>query len=96
MKEHGMSDVWQKMKEVISDKFFEIGNLLITPQTRLGDIPYWDSMSAVNLQILLHETFHVELPLELFHDNTTFNEMITLVEQPEQIPDAVRRFRERS
>lgn len=91
-----MSDVWQKMQEVISNDFFETGNLLITPQMRLGDVPYWDSMSAVNLQILLHETFHVELPLELLHDDTTFNEMITLIKQPEQIAEAVKRFRERS
>jgi acyl carrier protein len=91
-----MSNVWQKMIEVMSNDFFETDNLMITPQTRLGEVPYWDSMAAVNLQILLHETFQVELPLELLRDNTTFNEMITLIEQPDQIPEAARRFRERN
>lgn len=84
------------MKEVISDNLFEIGDILITPQTKLGEIPDWDSMAAVNLQMLLHETFHVELPLELLHENTTFSEMITLMEQPDRISEAVRTFRERN
>jgi acyl carrier protein len=91
-----MSDVLRKMKEVIAANLFEIGDLLITPQTRLGEIPDWDSMAAVNLQMLLNETFHVELPLELLHENTTFSDMITLMEQPDQISEAVRRFRERN
>jgi acyl carrier protein len=91
-----MNDVWLKMKEVISDNLFEIGDILITPQTKLGEIPDWDSMAAVNLQMLLHETFHVELPLELLHENTTFSEMITLMEQPDRISEAVRTFRERN
>ena len=91
-----MSDALQKMKEVIAANLFEIGDLLITPQTRLGEIPDWDSMAAVNLQMILNETFHVELPLELLHENTTFSEMITLMEQPDQISEAVRRFRERN
>jgi acyl carrier protein len=91
-----MSDVLRKMKEVIAANLFEIGDLLITPQTQLGEIPDWDSMAAVNLQMLLNETFHVELPLELLHENTTFSDMITLMEQPDQISEAVRRFRERN
>lgn len=91
-----MSDILRKMKEAIAANLFEIGDLLITPQTRLGEIPDWDSMAAVNLQMLLNETFHVELPLELLHENTTFSDMITLMEQPDQISEAVRRFRKRN
>jgi acyl carrier protein len=91
-----MNDVWQKMKAVLVDNFFEIGDILITPETKLSEIPDWDSMAAVNLQILLHDTFHVDLPLELLHDDTRFNELITLMEQPDKIPEAVRIFRERN
>ena len=91
-----MNDVWQKMKEVLVDNLFEIGNLLITRETRLGEIPDWDSMAAVNLQILLHDTFHVDLPLDLLHEETTFSELITLMEHPEMLSEAVRRFRERN
>ena len=91
-----MNDVWQKMKAVLVDNFFEIGDILITPETKLSEIPDGDSMAAVNLQILLHDTFHVDLPLELLHDDTRFNELITLMEQPDKIPEAVRIFRERN
>jgi acyl carrier protein len=91
-----MNDVWQKMKAVLADNLFEIGDILITPETKLGEIPDWDSMAAVNLQILLHETFHVDLPMELLHEFATFSEIIALMEQPDTIPEAVRQFRERN
>jgi acyl carrier protein len=91
-----MNDVWQKMKAVLADNLFEIGDILITPETKLGEIPDWDSMAAVNLQILLHETFHVDLPMELLHECATFSEIIALMEKPDTIPEAVRQFRERN
>ena len=89
-----MSDSWQKMNEVILDYLFEIGDLLITPETKLGDIPDWDSIAAVNLQMLLQETFHVELPLDLLREDTTLSELITLTEQSDKISEAERRFKE--
>jgi len=91
-----MNDVWDKIKTVLEDNLFEIGDILITPETKLGEIPDWDSMAAVNLQILLHETFHVDLPMELLHEFTTFRELIALMEHPDMIPDAVRQFRVRN
>lgn len=91
-----MNDIWQKMKDVLLDNFFEIGNGSITPETKLGEIPDWDSMVAVNIQILLHDTFHVDLPLELLHEDTIFKDLIMLMEQPDKIPEAVRKFRERN
>ena len=91
-----MNNVWKKMKTVLVDNLFEIADILITPETKLGEIPDWDSMAAVNLQILLHETFHVDLPMELLHEFTTFSELIALMEHPDKIPEAVRQFRERN
>lgn len=80
-----MSDSWLKMNEVILDYLFEIGDVTITPETKLSELPDWDSIAAVNLQMLLHETFHVDVPLDLFRENTTLSELITLVESPDQI-----------
>jgi len=84
------------MKEVLLDNFFEISDGLIAPETKLGEIPDWDSMVAVNLQILLHDTFHVDLPLELLHENTIFNDLIMFMEQPDKIPAAMKEIRERN
>jgi acyl carrier protein len=91
-----MNDAWFKIKTILEDNLFEIGDILITPETKLGEIPDWDSMAAVNLQILLHETFHVDLPMELLQEFTTFRELIALMEHPDKIPEAVRQFRERN
>ena len=84
------------MKQVLLDNFFESGDGSITPETKLGEIPDWDSMEAVNLQILLHDTFHVDLPLELLQEYTTFSELIRFMEQPDMISEALRNFRERN
>jgi acyl carrier protein len=91
-----MNDAWLKIKTILEDNLFEIGDVLITPETKLGEIPDWDSMAAVNLQILLHETFHVDLPMELLQEFTTFRDLIALMEHPDKIPEAVRQFRERN
>jgi acyl carrier protein len=91
-----MNDIWQTMKQVLLDNFFESGDGSITPETKLGEIPDWDSMEAVNLQILLHDTFHVDLPLELLQEYTTFSELIRFMKQPDMISEAVRNFRERN
>ena len=80
-----MSETWQKMNEVILDYLFEIDDVAIRPEMKLSELPDWDSIAAVNLQMLLHETFHVDLPLDLFREDTTLSELITLVEQPDQI-----------
>jgi acyl carrier protein len=84
------------MKGVLLDNFFEISDGTITPETKLGEIPDWDSMVAVNLQILLHDTFDVDLPLELIHEDLVFNDLVMLVERPDKIPEAVRTSKERN
>ncbi len=91
-----MNNVWQKMKAALADNLFETGDFPITGETRLGEIPDWDSMAAVNLQIILHDTFQVDLPLDLLHEDTTFSELITLMEQPDKLSEALRKFRQRN
>ena len=84
------------MKQALLENFFESGDGSITLETKLGEIPDWDSMAAVSLQMILHENFHVELPLELLQEYTTFSELIRFMEQPDMISEAVRNFRERN
>lgn len=87
-----MSEVWKIMNEIILDYLFEIGDISITPETKLGEIPDWDSISAVSIQMLIHETFHVELPLELLREDTTLSELIMLVEKSDKISEPINKF----
>ncbi len=91
-----MTDLWNQLKAVLLEEFLEIADAAaVTEKTKLGEIPNWDSMAAVNLQILINEIFQVELPLDLFQDETTFEELIGFIQEPETIADAMRRFNER-
>jgi len=80
-----MNEVFHKINEVITDYLFDIGNISINPDTRLGDLPDWDSISAVSIQMMIHEHFQVDLPLELFHNDATFGELITHVRNSDRI-----------
>lgn len=91
-----MTDLWDKLKAVLLEEFLEIEDAAaVTEKTKLGEIPNWDSMAAVNLQILINELFQVDLPLDLFQDETPFEELIGFIQEPETIADAMRRFNER-
>lgn len=91
-----MSEVWQKMNEIILDYLFEIGDISLTPETKLGEIPDWDSISAVSIQMLIHETFQVDLPLDLLREETTLRELIMLVEHPDKISETIEKFQGRN
>lgn len=64
------------IKEAILDIFPEAGDMAIESDTRLGDIPEWDSMNAVNLQTYLEKRCPVSIPLELLIEDTTVGELI--------------------
>jgi len=92
-----MTDLWNQLKAVLLEEFLEIADATaVTEKTKLAEIPNWDSMAAVNLQILINEIFQVELPLDLLQDEATFEELIGFIREPETIADAMRRFHERS
>jgi hypothetical protein len=42
-----MGDIFGDIKEGLNEIFPEIGDMEITTETRLGEIPDWDSMSSV-------------------------------------------------
>ncbi|HOO40821.1 MAG TPA: hypothetical protein PK425_10620 [Syntrophales bacterium] len=90
-------DLWDKLKAVLLEEFLEIEDAAaVTEKTKLGEIPNWDSMAAVNLQILINELFQVDLPLDLLQDEATFEELIGFIHEPETIADAMRRLNGRS
>jgi len=92
-----MYEVWEKLKTVLMEEFLEAGDMTaVTEKTKLAEIPNWDSMAAVNLQILINETFHLDLPLDLLPDEATFEDLIGFIRAPETITDAMRKLNGRS
>lgn len=63
------------IKEAILDIFPEVGGMAIDSDTRMGDIPEWDSMNAVNLQTYLEKRCAVNIPLEILIEDTTVGEL---------------------
>ncbi|MFA6413655.1 MAG: acyl carrier protein [Syntrophales bacterium] len=83
-----MADTLKKLKEGFEDLFPEVENIAITVETRLGDIPDFDSMAAVNLQTFIAENFNVAIPLDLLGEDTTLKEIVDLIENPGKLAAA--------
>jgi acyl carrier protein len=71
-----MDDILTKIRNGIQELFPDIGSLPITAETRLGEIPDYDSMAAVNLQTFLEENFPLKIPLDMLNEETTIGELV--------------------
>ena len=80
-----MGDIFKKLQDGIRQLFPEIDDMEIQLETELGEIPDWDSMSAVNLQSFLEQEFKVTVPQDLLNEETTVKEVISFVEEPEKM-----------
>jgi acyl carrier protein len=80
-----MGDIFRKIADGIKELFPETGDMQITLETELGQIPEWDSMSAVNLQLFLEQQFQIFVPEDLLNGETTVGEVVSFVEEPEKI-----------
>jgi len=69
------------IKEAVEEIFPEAVEMAVASDTRLGDIPEWDSMNAVNLQTYLEKRCPVSIPLELLTEDTTVGELIHFMER---------------
>lgn len=76
-----MNKFFDLVKEGILDIFPEAEGMAMGSDTRLGDIPEWDSMNAVNLQTYLEKKCSVSVPLELLIEDTTVGELIRFLRQ---------------
>ena len=73
------------LNQVISglkDVFPEAANQPLDGETRLSELPEWDSMAAVNLQTQLQQIFGLEIPLELLGDDTRLAEVHAFICDP--------------
>ena len=77
-----MKATLKKIQEILLEYFPEIGEVELRAETRLGEIPGWDSMVAVNLQMFLDEFFHVVVILDLLNEETTLADLAGYIENP--------------
>jgi acyl carrier protein len=67
---------------ILHEVFPECGDMTLSSETQLGELPEWDSMAAVNLQTSILQQFEIEVPLELLGDQTTIQEVIDFLLNP--------------
>jgi acyl carrier protein len=67
---------------ILHEVFPECGDMAMSQETQLGELPEWDSMAAVNLQTSILQQFQIEVPLELLADQTTVQEVIDFLHNP--------------
>ncbi|MDQ5987347.1 MAG: hypothetical protein CSYNP_03087 [Syntrophus sp. SKADARSKE-3] len=79
-----MDELLEKIGEGLRELFPEIGKLDMNLETRLGDIPDYDSMAAVNFQSYLQEAFHISIPLDLLDEDTTLGDLIAFIQEPKK------------
>ena len=90
-----MNNPWNELKKILTEEFLEVDTEKnITEKTKLGEIPNWDSMAAVNLQLIINETFQADIPLDLFQDGTSFEELIGFIMDPDKITAAIKKLTE--
>lgn len=79
-----------KIIQGIFDIFPDLDGMELSGETILGEIPDWDSMAAVNLQVFIEETFKVQLPLDLLNENAKMSEVVKYIDDPVALKAAKR------
>ena len=69
----------------LEELFPECQGTDLSLETVLGELPEWDSMAAVNFQTFIMQQFEMEVPLELLADETSIQEVITYIENPNSV-----------
>jgi acyl carrier protein len=70
------TNVLAALKEGISDVFPEASDMDISGETHLHEIPGWDSMAAVNLQVYLEDALGVAIPGELLSGQARIEDIL--------------------
>jgi len=78
-----MDKILAKIKEGILENFPEITDIEISAEMKLGQIPEWDSVAAVNLQTFFKESFEMEVPLDFLNKETTIGEIVAFIAKPD-------------
>ncbi|MGE0086695.1 MAG: hypothetical protein AB7S75_20005 [Desulfococcaceae bacterium] len=79
-----MDSMLQAMYEGLQEIFPEMGDMVLTYETKLQEIPDWDSMSSVNLQVFLEQNFGIFVSQDFLGDNTTIGEILVMKEMQKE------------
>lgn len=74
------ADIVAKIKESLLEVFPDSAGLQVNAETILDDIPGWDSMASVNLQMQLESAFACSVPAELLSGETTVGDIVEHIE----------------
>ncbi|MCH7321038.1 acyl carrier protein [Solibacillus sp. MA9] len=69
------------LKEFIAlcEEILEIKEGKLTMDTRLDNIEEWDSLTRMDLVSYCDEKFNTTLPIEIFRDTETFQDVVNIV-----------------
>ena len=65
-----------KITEGLNEVFPESEGMEVNGETLLDEIPYWDSMASVNLQIFLETAFGCSVPAQLLSGETPIGDIV--------------------
>ena len=65
-----------KITEGLNEVFPESVGVEVNAETLLDEIPNWDSMASVNLQMLLQTAFGCSVPAELLSGETPIGDIV--------------------
>jgi len=74
------TDIVAKIKESLHEVFPESLGLDVNAETILDDIPGWDSMASVNLQMQLESAFACSVPAEFLSGETPIGDIVEHIE----------------
>jgi acyl carrier protein len=69
----------EKLKNAVLAVFPEIKPEAMEPGLKLGNIPGWDSMNSINLQIELEKQFSIDLSDTQLGEEQTLGEVIDTI-----------------
>jgi len=75
-----MKDIMERIKFGLSDLFPDTAGMQISAEMLLGEIPDYDSMAAVNLQVFLEENFHpLKIALDMLNEKMPLGELVLYI-----------------
>jgi acyl carrier protein len=80
-----MIDKFTKIKEGICQLFSDAEDIELTMDTKLEEIPDWDSMGAVNLQSYLVQEFQVAITLDMLDEETSLGDLVSRIEDLQSV-----------
>lgn len=69
----------------LEEIFPEAMDMDITDETKMEDLPDWESMAVVNLQALIERLYNVNIPQDAMGDETTIGELLEMINHPESL-----------